>query len=57
MGLLRKNNNEIKNKNEKLPDLNSERLLSDDLDKVAGGMSQFQAGIGRPNNNGKGIKK
>lgn len=56
MGLLRKNNNEIKNKNEKLLDLNSERLLSDDdLDKVAGGM--FQAGIGRPNNNGKGIKK
>lgn len=51
MGLFKKNENEKKNKNEKLLDLNTEKTLSDeDLDKVAGGFGEIDAkrGLTRP---------
>ena len=51
MGLFKKNENEKKNKNEKLLDLNTEKTLSDeDLDKVAGGFGKIEvkAGLTRP---------
>ena len=49
MGSFKKNENEKKNKNEKLLGLNTEKTLSDeDLDKVAGGFSEIKVGLTRP---------
>jgi|GEM_PF-6090168 len=56
MSLFENNKNEKEIKNEKLPDLKTEKAISDEsLEKVAGGYTKV--GIARPFNDGSGLKR